>query len=94
MLLLNKTDVPPAIDKILTIAANAEPARVVAQSMETKKSKAYLFRFTRRPNLPVWPDHHRHSDLNMELSEPISINTNQYKPESDFISQISQYRSR
>ena len=44
------TDVAPAIDKLLTVAANAQPARLVAQSMEPKKSKAYLYQFTRRPD--------------------------------------------
>ena len=146
----NESEVAPAIDKILTVAANAEPARFVAQSMEIKKSKAYLFQFTRRPdtvlarktgvhhgaelayvfgnmtqadgydeldrqisdkmmnywvnfaktgnpngpNLPAWPIYDRHSDQNLEFSETISVNTNLYKQESDFISQVSQYRSR
>jgi len=39
-----------AVDKLLTVAANAEPARFVAQSMSKKKSGAYLYRFTRRPD--------------------------------------------
>jgi para-nitrobenzyl esterase len=43
-------DVAPAIDKILTVAANAEPARFVAHSMGRKKSPAYLYQFTRRPD--------------------------------------------
>jgi para-nitrobenzyl esterase len=43
-------DVAPALDKILTVAANAQPARFVAQSMGHKKSKAYLFQFTRLPD--------------------------------------------
>jgi para-nitrobenzyl esterase len=43
-------DVAPAIDSIVTVAANAQPARLVAQSMERKKSKAYLYQFTRLPN--------------------------------------------
>jgi para-nitrobenzyl esterase len=43
-------DVAPAIDKLLTVAANAQPARLVAQSMAPKKSKAYLYQFTRRPD--------------------------------------------
>jgi para-nitrobenzyl esterase len=34
----------------VTVAANAQPARLVAQSMERKKSKAYLYQFTRLPN--------------------------------------------
>lgn len=43
-------DVAPAIDHFLTVAANAQPARFVAQSMERKKSKAYLYQFTRLPD--------------------------------------------
>jgi para-nitrobenzyl esterase len=43
-------DVAPALDRILTVAANAQPARLVAQSMERKKSRAYLYQFTRLPN--------------------------------------------
>jgi para-nitrobenzyl esterase len=43
-------DVAQAIDKILTVAANAQPARFVAQSMEHKKSKSYLYQFTRLPD--------------------------------------------
>ncbi|MCX5812501.1 MAG: carboxylesterase family protein [Proteobacteria bacterium] len=43
-------DVAPAIDNILTVAANAQPARLVAQSMEYKKSRAYLYQFTRLPD--------------------------------------------
>ena len=43
-------DVAPALDKILTVAANAQPARLVAQSMEHKKSRAYLYQFTRLPD--------------------------------------------
>jgi para-nitrobenzyl esterase len=43
------TDVTRAIDNIVTVAANAQPARFVAQSMEQKKSKAYLYQFTRMP---------------------------------------------
>jgi para-nitrobenzyl esterase len=39
-----------AIDKIVTVGANAYPARLVARCMEKKKSKAYVYRFTRRPN--------------------------------------------
>jgi para-nitrobenzyl esterase len=42
-------DVAPALDRILTVAGYAQPARFVAQSMEQKKSKAYLYQFTRRP---------------------------------------------
>lgn len=43
-------DVAPAIDKILTVAANAQPARLVAQSMEKTRSNAYLYHFTRLPD--------------------------------------------
>ncbi|MCX5826638.1 MAG: carboxylesterase family protein [Deltaproteobacteria bacterium] len=43
-------DVVPAIDHFLTVAANAQPARFVAQSMELKKSRAYLYQFTRLPD--------------------------------------------
>ena len=42
-------DVAPVLDKLLTVAANAQPARFVAQSMEYKKSRAYLYQFTRLP---------------------------------------------
>ncbi|MFH1079638.1 MAG: carboxylesterase/lipase family protein [Pseudomonadota bacterium] len=43
-------DVAPAIDHFLTVAANAQPARFVAQSMERRKSRAYLYHFTRLPD--------------------------------------------
>lgn len=43
-------DVAPALDRLLTVAANAEPARLVAQAMEHVKSKAYLYQFTRLPD--------------------------------------------
>ncbi|EAT59445.1 Carboxylesterase, type B [Chlorobium ferrooxidans DSM 13031] len=43
-------EVAPAIDKILTVAANAQPARLVVRSMERKKSRAYLYQFTRLPD--------------------------------------------
>ena len=43
-------DVAQALDSIVTVAANAQPARYVAQSMERKKSKAYLYQFTRLPD--------------------------------------------
>ncbi|MEK6535389.1 MAG: carboxylesterase/lipase family protein [Thermodesulfobacteriota bacterium] len=43
-------DVARAIDHFVTVAANAHPARFVAQSMERKKSSAYLYLFTRLPN--------------------------------------------
>ncbi len=47
---LSDTDVAPALDKIITVGANAQPARFVAMSMETLKSRAYLYQFTRRPD--------------------------------------------
>jgi len=43
-------DVGPAIDRFLTIAANAQPVRFVAQSMERKQSRAYLYQFIRLPD--------------------------------------------
>jgi para-nitrobenzyl esterase len=43
-------DVAPAIDKILTVAANAQPARLMARSMAQKQSRAYLYHFTRLPD--------------------------------------------
>ena len=42
-------EVAPALDRMLTVAANAQPARFVAESMQRKSSKAYLFHFTRLP---------------------------------------------
>ena len=42
--------VAKAIDKVITVGANAYPARLVAQCMEKKKSKAYLYQFTRLPD--------------------------------------------
>ena len=46
----NSRETAPALDKLLTVAANAEPARFVASSMKNKKSKAYLYQFTRLPD--------------------------------------------
>ncbi|MDQ0355068.1 para-nitrobenzyl esterase [Rhodoplanes tepidamans] len=43
-------DVPRAIDRFITVAVNAQPARFMARSSERAGSKAYLYRFTRRPN--------------------------------------------
>lgn len=43
-------DVARAIDHFVTVAANAQPARLVAQSMERKKSSGYLYLFTRLPD--------------------------------------------
>jgi para-nitrobenzyl esterase len=46
----NAKEVAPAIDRVLTVAANAQPARLMARSMSLKKSRAYLFQFTRPPD--------------------------------------------
>lgn len=43
-------DVAPTIDRFLTVAANAQPARFMAQSVEGMKSRAYLYHFTRLPD--------------------------------------------
>lgn len=43
-------EVAPMLDSIVTIAANAYPARLVGQSRQGKKSQAYLYQFSRRPN--------------------------------------------
>lgn len=43
-------DVAPAIDRLLTVAANAQPARLIAQAMERKESRSYLYQFTRLPD--------------------------------------------
>lgn len=43
-------EVAPVIDKFITVAVNAQPARFVAQSMQHMKSRAYLYHFTRRPD--------------------------------------------
>lgn len=45
----NTKDAARAIDKVITVAANAQPARFVAQSMEKKGSRAYLYQFARLP---------------------------------------------
>jgi len=42
-------DVPAAIDRVIAVAANAEPARFVVGSMERKHSRGYLYQFTRLP---------------------------------------------
>ncbi|MFA6320614.1 MAG: carboxylesterase/lipase family protein [Candidatus Omnitrophota bacterium] len=39
-----------ALNKAITVSAFAEPARFVADSMKGKRSKAYLYQFTRVPN--------------------------------------------
>ncbi len=46
-------DVAGAIDRVVTAAANACPARFVARSMERRKSRAYLYRFARLPGTPM-----------------------------------------
>lgn len=43
-------DVRRAIDRFITVAVNAQPARFMARSAERAGGKAYLYRFTRRPN--------------------------------------------
>ena len=43
-------DVPRAVDVFLTVAVNAQPARYVARSLERAGGKAWLYRFTRRPD--------------------------------------------
>lgn len=43
-------DVARAIDEVITVAANAYPARLMAQCMERRISRSYLYRFTRRPD--------------------------------------------
>ena len=43
-------DVPQAIDRLITVATNAQPARFVAGAMKGGNSKAFLYQFTRRPN--------------------------------------------
>jgi para-nitrobenzyl esterase len=42
-------ETPRAIDRVITVGANAQPARFVARSMARKQSKAYLYQFARRP---------------------------------------------
>lgn len=43
-------DVPHAIDRFITVAVNAEPARLMARAAERAGGTARLYRFTRRPN--------------------------------------------
>lgn len=45
-----REDIGPALNKAITVSAFAEPARFVADSMKGKRSKAYLYQFTRVPN--------------------------------------------
>ena len=42
-------EVAAAIDRVITIAVNAEPARFMARSLERAGVPAYLYRFTRTP---------------------------------------------
>ena len=42
-------EVGPAIDKAITVGANAWPARLVAKAIAEKGEKAYLYHFTRIP---------------------------------------------
>jgi para-nitrobenzyl esterase len=42
-------EVPQAIDRFITVAANAEPARFVAASLAQHGQKAFVYQFTRRP---------------------------------------------
>lgn len=50
---LEEKKVGPAIDRLITVGANAEPARLVARAMERMNSKAFLYRFTRLPDTPL-----------------------------------------
>jgi para-nitrobenzyl esterase len=43
-------DVPRAIDRFITVAVNAQPARYMARSLERAGGKAWLYRFTRLPD--------------------------------------------
>jgi para-nitrobenzyl esterase len=43
-------DVRRAVDRFITVAVNAQPARFMARSAERAGGKAYLYRFTRRPD--------------------------------------------
>ena len=43
-------DVPAAIDHVIAVAANAQPARFVASSQARLGVPAYLYQFTRRPD--------------------------------------------
>lgn len=44
------SDVAAVIDRFITIAVNAQPARLIAGCMKNSGSKAYLYHFTRLPN--------------------------------------------
>jgi len=43
-------DVPGAVDRFVTVAVNAQPARLLARSVSRAQVKAFLYRFTRRPD--------------------------------------------
>lgn len=142
------SDVASAIDRFITVAVNAHPARLIAGCMEKNGSKAYLYHFTRLPDtalakkakvhhgvdlayvfgnqkaadgywdidmrlselmtaywvnfaktgdpngpgLPLWPEYERHSDINIEFSDKIRIDTNLYKKECDFIERMNEIR--
>ncbi len=43
-------DVPGAIDRVVTVAVNAAPARLMARSLAGARTDAFLYRFTRRPD--------------------------------------------
>ena len=43
------SQVPGAMDRVLTVGANAWPARLMARSLERRGVRAYLYQFTRRP---------------------------------------------
>ena len=43
-------DVAGAIDRCVTVAVNAQPARFMARALEGARATAYLYRFTRRPD--------------------------------------------
>ncbi len=47
---LSDEDVHGAIDRLITVAVNAQPARFMARAAENAGSRAYLYRFTRRPD--------------------------------------------
>jgi para-nitrobenzyl esterase len=46
---MSDADAPRAIDRVITVAVNAQPARYLARSLERAGGKAYLYRFTRKP---------------------------------------------
>ena len=43
-------DVPRVMDHFLTVAVNAEPARLMARTLAAGNAKAFLYRFTRSPD--------------------------------------------